>query len=55
MKRHEKYDDGDSIGTALEKTMVVMQFPYANDARRPFRTIFVVGGLKVTPMRPHKE
>jgi tetratricopeptide (TPR) repeat protein len=51
----EKYNEDDGIRIALEEAMELKHFSYVNDEGRPFRTIFGVGGLKITPMRLHME
>jgi tetratricopeptide (TPR) repeat protein len=50
-----KYQEDDGIRISLEEAMEVHHFSYINDEGRPYKTIFGVGGLKITPMRLHME
>ncbi|KAF2125252.1 hypothetical protein P153DRAFT_360258 [Dothidotthia symphoricarpi CBS 119687] len=49
----ELYDENDGIRISLEEALEVRHFSYVNDEGRPFKTIFGVNGLKITPTRLH--
>jgi hypothetical protein len=49
----ELYDEHDGIRISLEEAFEVRYFSYVNDEGRPFKSIFSVNGLKITPTRLH--
>lgn len=51
----DKYAEDDGIRISLEEAMEVKHFSYVNDEGRPYKTIFGVNGLKITPIRLHME
>jgi tetratricopeptide (TPR) repeat protein len=51
----ELYDENDGIRISLEEAMEVRHFSYISDEGRPYKTIFGVNGLKISPTRLHMD